>query len=94
MSVTEESYTPATWGVRKDFTKKVVCELTLESVIREDWRVGRPIRKTKQHVLLHKWGEGSGASGEWYRAPSLIKIIMRERPIVVEQTVSGSHSLR
>lgn len=47
MSAIEESYTPATWGVKKDFTKKVVCDLILERGIGEDWGVGRPISKKK-----------------------------------------------
>ena len=40
MSITEDSYTLATQGVRKNFTKEVVCELTLERGIREDWGWG------------------------------------------------------
>lgn len=87
MSITEDSYTPDTQGVRKNFTKEVVCELTLERGI---GRTGGGVRRQfRQKKIVHanaQRGNESGVSGEWYGAqPSLIKLSVRERPQGVEQ---------
>lgn len=41
-------------------------------------------RQRKRNVPVHKLGKESEASGEWYEAPSLIKVSVRERPLGME----------